>query len=142
MQNMKEIKIKVMNRYIEGKSLQFINNFLADKFWCKSISNDDGLVTDDPKASTVLHMDDELVVECEDRYTKSIISFIGKEITGDEEEGSMSRDKALIKLRRLQKSGDIEYAHGEADDVLCELLKNLGFEDVVEEYHKVEKWYS
>ena len=139
---MKEIKIKVMNRYIEGKSLQFINNFLADKFWCKSIYNDDGLVTDDPKARTVLHMDDELVIECEDRYAESVIAFIGKKITGDEEDGPMTRDKALIKLRRLQKSGDTECAHSAADGVLCRLLENLGFEDFVEEYHKVEKWYS
>lgn len=139
---MTEIKIKVMNRYIEGKSLQFINNFLADKFWCKSISNDDGLVTDEPKASTVLHMDDELVIECEDRYAETVIAFIGKEITGDEDDGPMTRDKALIKLRRLQKSGDTECAHIAADSVLCRLLKNLGFEDVIEEYYRVEKWYA
>jgi hypothetical protein len=32
--------------------------------------------------------------------------------------------------------------HVEADEVLCELLISLGYEDVVEEYRKIEKWYS
>jgi uncharacterized transporter YbjL len=139
---MKEIKVKVMNRYIDGKSLLFINKFLEDKFWCKRISNDNGLVTDDPKASSVLHIDDELVVECEDKYAKTVIAFIGKENTGDEEDCPMTRDKALIRLRRLQKSGDTECAHIAADGILCRLLENLGFEDVVDEYYKVEKWYN
>lgn len=139
---MKEVRIKVMNRYIDEKTLQLVNSFLADKFRCKSISNDDGLVTNEPKARTVLHMDDELVVECEDRYAESVIAFIGKEIINDEDDSPMTRDKALIELRRLQKSGDTECAHSAADGVLCRLLENLGFGDVVEEYHKVDKWYA
>ncbi len=139
---MKEIKVKVMNQHIEGNPLHLVNNFLKDKFWCKSISNDDRLVTDDPKASTVLHMDDELVIECEDRDADTVIAFIGKEITGHEDEGPMTRDKALINLRRLQKSGDTECAHIAADGILCRLLENLGFEDVVDEYYKVENFYA
>jgi hypothetical protein len=32
--------------------------------------------------------------------------------------------------------------HVDADEVLCELLTSLGHEDVVEEYRKIDKWYS
>jgi hypothetical protein len=43
----------------------------------------------------------------------------------------------------LQESIVDQHAqHAEADKVLCEFLKSLGYEDVVEEYQKIEKWYS
>ncbi|MDI5922506.1 hypothetical protein QLQ86_17125 [Halomonas sp. LR5S13] len=32
--------------------------------------------------------------------------------------------------------------HVDADEVLCKLLVSLGHGDVVEEYRKIEKWYS
>lgn len=37
---------------------------------------------------------------------------------------------------------DRNNAHVEADGILCNLLKELGFDDVVEAYDKIEKWYS
>lgn len=33
-------------------------------------------------------------------------------------------------------------AHVNADDILCDLLKLLGYEDVVVEYNKIGKWYA
>lgn len=48
----------------------------------------------------------------------------------------------LERLKELQESGDEEYAHGEADDILCDILKYLGFEEIVEAYDKVPKWYA
>lgn len=54
----------------------------------------------------------------------------------------MSREEAIAKLAELAKSKDIESAHGEADDVLCELLVALGYEDVVDLYREVPKWYA
>lgn len=54
--------------------------------------------------------------------------------------------KGLLAKRALEKirdvSGDIEHDHQVADEVLCELLEGLGFKEVVEEYRKIEKWYS
>ena len=139
----KQIKIKATNKYIHGKRLDTINNFLHDRFWCQAVFNDEGeLLTEDPKASTVIRMDYELVVECEDSDAAAVVSFIGKEVSELEKDGPMNRDKALIELRKLQKSHDTEVAHSSADWVLCELLKTLGFEDVVHEYHQVDKWYS
>lgn len=54
----------------------------------------------------------------------------------------MTREEAIIKLKKLQDSCDIEVAHLSADNVLSELLKTLGYEDVVKEYYKVDKWYA
>lgn len=37
---------------------------------------------------------------------------------------------------------DIEIVHARADDMLCELLTQLGYEKTVEAYQKVPKWYA
>lgn len=49
---------------------------------------------------------------------------------------------AVEKLKIWQGSGDKEVNHWEADKVLCDLLTELGFEEVVEEWDKVGKWYA
>lgn len=50
--------------------------------------------------------------------------------------------EAAARLRQLQKPRDVELAHYEADKVLCELLRSLNFDDVVDEWEKVDKWYA
>jgi hypothetical protein len=37
---------------------------------------------------------------------------------------------------------DTEKAHVMADEILCELLTRLGFEDVVNLYNNIDKWYA
>lgn len=54
----------------------------------------------------------------------------------------MTREEAIERLKSWQGPTDIEIAHGEADDVLCELLVSLGYQDVVDEWEKVDKWYA
>jgi len=49
---------------------------------------------------------------------------------------------AIAELKEIQKSDDTEGAHCDADGVICGLLHDLGFKDVVDEYMKVEKWYA
>ena len=39
-------------------------------------------------------------------------------------------------------SGDTEQDHRDADYLLCELLGKLGFNEVVEKYELVRKWYA
>ena len=138
----KTIRVKVTNDYINSRNLDLINDFVGERFWCNAVYNDEGLVTDDPKASTVIHLDDELVIECDESNIESVVAFLGRDASELEAEGPMTRDKALIKLRKLQKNENIEIAHCNADHVLCDLLETLGFKDVVQEYYKVEKWYS
>jgi hypothetical protein len=52
------------------------------------------------------------------------------------------RDIAIAKLVECQKNRDVEVAHGNADDVLCDLLTDLGYGAVVAEWDKVRKWYA
>lgn len=54
----------------------------------------------------------------------------------------MGHEKAIERLRELQKLGDTESAHAHADEVLCKLLSDLGYQTVVDEYEKVDKWYA
>lgn len=53
----------------------------------------------------------------------------------------MTREQALERLRECH-TDDEEIDHVRADRVLCELLVSLGYGDVVEEYERVDKWYS
>lgn len=38
--------------------------------------------------------------------------------------------------------GDPEAAHGRADDLLCLVLKTLGYESGVDEFEKIVRWYA
>lgn len=52
------------------------------------------------------------------------------------------KTKYIEEMKKHQHNGDIESAHGNADDDLCNLLRDLGFGEVVEEYLLVDKWYA
>lgn len=54
----------------------------------------------------------------------------------------MTKEQAIRELKVQQHNSDTEAAHCNADDVLCALLAELGYDDVVEEYRKVSKWYA
>lgn len=52
-------------------------------------------------------------------------------------------ERVLKEMRELSKgTGDTEAAHGRADDLLVELIKALGFDELAELYDKVDKWYA
>jgi hypothetical protein len=53
----------------------------------------------------------------------------------------MTREDALERLKEIKSNSDTEIAHQDADDVLCDLLSELGYGDVVEKYYEIEKWY-
>lgn len=56
----------------------------------------------------------------------------------------MTQEKEQSYINRLTNeidNRDIEGAHGEADDILCELLIELGYQKVVDEYNNIPKWY-
>lgn len=54
----------------------------------------------------------------------------------------MTREEAITKLKELQKGYDVEGDHIEADNVICNLLESLGYEDVVKEYDAIGTWYA
>lgn len=53
-----------------------------------------------------------------------------------------TKEEAIKALRIHANNPDQEEAHYAADDVLCMLLIELGYADVVAEWHKIEKWYA
>lgn len=51
----------------------------------------------------------------------------------------------LAELRAMRKGdgyGDYERGHYEADRALCDLLTVLGYDEIVEAYRQVGKWYA
>lgn len=58
----------------------------------------------------------------------------------------LSDQEKNIFLKRLLKettNDDIEIAHSNADDVLCEILQKIGgFDEILKAYKAVKKWYA
>lgn len=50
--------------------------------------------------------------------------------------------KYLAKMKEIPKTGDNEGNHAEADGLLCELLDELGMNEITEEFRSINKWYS
>mgnify|MGYP007046703479 CR=1 FL=1 len=51
--------------------------------------------------------------------------------------------KQLRAIKALQdKCRDLEADHSSADKVLCQLLRSLGYDEVVNEYELIDKWYA
>jgi hypothetical protein len=44
--------------------------------------------------------------------------------------------------KRLQILGDTEAVHSQLDDLLCEILRPLGYGELVDFFQKLEMWYS
>lgn len=53
----------------------------------------------------------------------------------------LSKEAAKL-LQQEAENDDTATAHIRADEILCELLRKLGYKEVVYEYEKVSKWYS
>lgn len=51
-------------------------------------------------------------------------------------------EKYLKRIKHLSESIDPEFAHITADDILCDLLLEIGYKDLVNEFYKIEKWYA
>lgn len=60
--------------------------------------------------------------------------------TADEIDEELTR--ATEALTQLADHRDIEAAHAEADDTLCQVLRLVGMHDLVEAYDRVPKWYA
>jgi hypothetical protein len=58
------------------------------------------------------------------------------------EKNEFLNDHYLALFKNNCTSGDIEANHCEADDILCDLLNDLGYTELVNEFKKLEKWYA
>ena len=54
----------------------------------------------------------------------------------------MTPEQFKQKMKKISKSFDTEGAHAEADDLMCELLRVLGYSDGIDIYQKMSKWYA
>lgn len=50
--------------------------------------------------------------------------------------------EAVEKMKECVNSGDTEVAHLDADAILCDVLTQLGYKELVDLYEKVKKWYA
>lgn len=50
---------------------------------------------------------------------------------------------ALKAFKRIEEEEMIpgEESHIQADNILCYILRELGYDDVVDAYHSIDKWY-
>ena len=54
----------------------------------------------------------------------------------------MSPKEFSEKMQTIAEVRDPEEGHSKMDDLMCELLKSLGYGEGVEIFEDVEKWYS
>ena len=48
----------------------------------------------------------------------------------------------LHRMKALINDDDREEAHIKADRILCKILHAIGFDDVVEAFNEIDKWYT
>lgn len=58
------------------------------------------------------------------------------------DEKIITPEEFKIKMQEITEIGDPEIAHHEADELLCEALEALGYNDGVKAFHNVGKWYA
>lgn len=51
-------------------------------------------------------------------------------------------ERILTEMKELEGPGDAEACHSMADALLCEMLVILGYDEIVEAWNKVDKWYA
>lgn len=54
----------------------------------------------------------------------------------------MNPEEFYEKMLELQKLNDEEMSHIKMDDLMCDVLKFLGYEKGVEIFDSTDKWYS
>ena len=57
-------------------------------------------------------------------------------------EPALTIEEIIAKLKELQQDDDIDGAHVQADWIICNLLEDLGYTEVIKEYDKISKWYA
>lgn len=54
----------------------------------------------------------------------------------------MTYEQALVRMRAAKQIEDTEAAHLEADEILCQYLRELGATELVDLWNEIDKWYA
>ena len=54
----------------------------------------------------------------------------------------MTREEFKNKMQAIADKRDAEEGHIEADDLMCELLRDLGYDEGVEIFEIMNRWYA
>lgn len=54
----------------------------------------------------------------------------------------MPADEAIKEMTNLLSINDPEISHSEADKILCKVLRESGYNELIDIYEKVDKWYA
>lgn len=57
-------------------------------------------------------------------------------------ETQMTKEEFKNKMQAIADKRDTEGGHIEADDLMCELLKGLGYGEGVEIFEGMDRWYA
>ena len=55
---------------------------------------------------------------------------------------NISEESAILAIQTECFTDDEEIDHKRADAILCEFLRSLGYNDLVDEFDRVHKWYA
>lgn len=54
----------------------------------------------------------------------------------------MATDAEIAAKIKAIETNDVECQHFDADEILCELLRELGYTHTVEAFEELERWYA
>lgn len=61
---------------------------------------------------------------------------------GDETTEPMTPEAFATRMKEIATIGDEEIAHPRADDLLCDVLEQLGYGAGVQVFREMHKWYA
>jgi len=96
-----KMHLEVSNKYLEGKTLLQVHNFLNRDFVCSRILHDGHVSI--PNRNTVFHIGDQLYIVCAEPDYEAIVAFIGPviEVKWDEQDQPMVSKRILITNPKL-----------------------------------------
>lgn len=54
----------------------------------------------------------------------------------------MTPEEFAARMREIMQGGDKEIEHEVADSLMCDVLRNLGYEDGVAIFESADRWYA
>lgn len=69
---------------------------------------------------------------------------IPKKVDVESDSNPISKEAFLVRMENIFYSSgkDVEGCHGAMDDLMCEVLRSLGYGDGVDVFEAAEKWYA